>query len=168
MALGERELYACYQRLERPLFDVLYRMLWNTHECEDLMQDAFLRVWRRRKLVAESSLDSLIWVAALNLARNRLRWRRLWRSEAFDAEWPDDQGLTPEESANRLTQQRRVHDALERLPAAMREVVLLSKFAELSHGQIATLLRIPSGTVASRLHQAIGRLHTLLSGDRND
>lgn len=167
MALGERDLYACYQRLERPLFDVLYRMLWNKHECEDLMQDAFLRIWRRRGQVVEDRLDSLVWVSALNLARNRLRWRRLWRSEAFDAEWPDH-APTPEESVNRLTQQRRLHDALKRLPGAMRDVVLLSKFAELSHGEIATVLQIPSGTVASRLHQALGRLHTLLSGDSDD
>jgi len=167
VALGERDLYACYQRLERPLFDVLYRMLWNRHECEDLMHDAFLRVWRRREQVAAASLDSLVWVSALNLARNRLRWRRLWRSEAFDAEWPD-LSPTPEESANRLMQQRRLHAALKRLPGAMREVVLLSKFAELSHAEIASVLQIPSGTVASRLHQALGRLHALLSEGGND
>lgn len=167
MALGERDLYACYQRLERPLFDVLYRMLWNRHECEDLMHDAFLRIWRHRDKVAAASLDSLVWVSALNLARNRLRWQRLWRSEAFDAEWPDS-SPTPEESANRLMQQRRLHDALKRLPGAMREVVLLSKFAELSHAEIASLLQIPSGTVASRLHQALGRLHELLSEGTND
>lgn len=167
MALGERELYACFQRLERPLFDVLYRMLWNTHECEDLMQDAFLRVWRRRDKVAADGLDALVWVSAVNLARNRLRWRRLWRSEIFDADWPDP-APTPEESVDRLTRQRRLREALKRLPAAMREVVLLSRFAELSHGEIAAVLRIPAGTVASRLHQALGRLQALLSGDVDD
>jgi RNA polymerase sigma factor (sigma-70 family) len=167
VVLGERELYACYQRLERPLFDVLYRMLWNMHECEDLMQDAFLRVWRRRDQVAAASLDSLVWVAALNLARNRLRWRRLWRSEAFDAEWPDA-APTPEESTHRLLQQRRLHGALKRLPGALREVVLLSQFAELSHAETAAVLRIPAGTVASRLHQALDRLHSLLAGDSDD
>ena len=167
MALGERDLYACYQRLERPLLNVLYRMLWNRHECEDLMQDAFLRVWRRRDQVAADTLDSLVWVSALNLARNRLRWHRLWRSETFDAEWPDH-APTPEESANRLMQQCRLHDALRRLPGAMREVVLLSKFAELGHSEIASVLQIPSGTVASRLHQALGRLRALLSEDGDD
>jgi RNA polymerase sigma-70 factor (ECF subfamily) len=167
VALGERDLYACYQRLQRPLFDVLYRMLWNTHECEDLMQDAFLRIWRRRNQVAADRLDALVWVSTLNLARNRLRWRRLWRSETFDAEWPDH-APTPEESANRLTEQRRLHYALKRLPGAMREVVLLSKFAELSHAEIAAVLQIRSGTVGSRLHQALGRLHKLLSEDGDD
>lgn len=167
MALDERELHACYRRLERPLFNVLYRMLWNTHECEDLMQDAFLRVWRRREHVESAGLDSLVWVSALNLARNRLRWRRLWRSETFDAEWPDE-APTPEDSADRLTQQRRLHDALKHLSGAMREVVLLSKFAELGHAEVAALLRIPPGTVASRLHQALGRLRALLSGDGDD
>ena len=165
MALTERGLCACYQRLERPLFNVLYRMLWNRHECQDLMQDAFLRVWQRRDKVDMARLDSLVWVAAMNLARNRLRWQRLWRTEPFDAEdWTDTQP-TPEQTLDGQTRQRRLHAALKQLPAAMRDVMLLSEFAELSQAEIATVLDIPSGTVASRRHQALKKLRTLLQED---
>lgn len=164
MALTERGLYACYQRLEGPLFNVLYRMLWNRHECQDLMQDAFLRVWQRRDKVDAERLDSLVWVAAMNLARNRLRWHRLWRTEIFDADWADGEP-TPEQSLDALTQQRQLHTALNQLPAAMREVVLLGDFAELSQAEIATVLGIPPGTVASRRHQALKKLRTLLKED---
>lgn len=167
MALSESELYVCYQRLERPLFNVLYRVLWNRHECEDLMHDAFLRIWQRRDRVDASRVDSLVWVAALNLARNRLRWQRLWRTEAFDADWPDTE-LTPEQSFDKVMQQRRLHKALIRLPAAMREVLLLGEFAELSHTDIAAVLRIPAGTVGSRRHQALSRLRILLTEDEYD
>lgn len=167
MALNEGGLCACYQRLERPLFNVLYRMLWNRDECQDLMQDAFLRIWQRRDSVDVSRVDALVWVSALNLARNRLRWQRLWRIEAFDADWPDTEP-TPEQSIDRLTQQRRLHKALGSLPAAMREVLLLGEFAELSHADIAAVLRIPAGTVASRRHQALGRLRILLTEGEHD
>lgn len=161
MALTERGLYACYQRLERPLFDVLYRMLWNRHECQDLVHDAFLRIWERRDRVDAERLDALVWVSAMNLARNRLRWQRLWRTELFDAEWPGAEP-TPEQSADRTTQQRRLHAALQQLPAAMREVIVLSEFSELSQADIAALLKIPPGTVASRRHHGLQKLRSLL------
>jgi RNA polymerase sigma factor (sigma-70 family) len=162
VALTERGLYACYQRLERPLFDVLYRMLWNRHECQDLMHDAFLRIWERRDQVDPGRLDSLVWVSALNLARNRLRWQRLWRTESFDAEWPDTEP-TPEQSADSATQQRRLHAALQQLPVTMREVIVLSEFSGLAQAEIAALLKIPPGTVASRRHHALQKLRSLLT-----
>jgi RNA polymerase sigma-70 factor (ECF subfamily) len=148
--------------MERPLFNVLYRMLWNQHECQDLMQDAFLRVWQRRAKIEAGRLNSLVWVSALNLARNRLRWHRRWRNAEFDSEWPD-MGPTPEQSMERLADQRQLHKALRSLPAAMREVLLLTEFAELSQADVAALLRIPSGTVASRHHHAITKLRNLLA-----
>jgi len=167
VALTEGALYACYQRLERPLFDVLYRMLWNRHECQDLMHDAFLRVWQRRERVDGERVDSLVWVSALNLARNRLRWHRLWRTETFDVEWPDT-APTPEQSLHRVSDQRRLHGALKLLSVAMREVLLLSEFAELSQAEIARVLRIPPGTVASRRHHALARLRQLLTEESDD
>ncbi len=167
MTLGEDEFYACYQRLERSLFDALYRMLWNQHDCQDLIHDAFLRIWQRRERIDVGRLDALVWVTALNLARNRLRWQRLWRTETFDADWPDSQP-TPEAVIDGLTQQRRLHKALRRLPVAMREVVLLSEFADLSQADIAAVLRIPAGTVASRRHHALGKLRQLLTEDDHD
>jgi len=165
--LGESDLYASYQRLERPLFDALYRMLWNRQDCQDLIHDAFLRIWERHHRVDVDRLDALVWVTTLNLARNRLRWQRLWRTESFDADWPDSLP-TPETLVDGLTQQRRLHKALRRLPAAMRDVVLLSEFSELSQAEIASVLRIPAGTVASRRHHAIDRLRALLTEDDHD
>lgn len=167
MALGEGDLYACYQRLERPLYNVLYRMLWNRQDCQDLAHDAFLRVWQRREHVAAGTLDALVWTAALNLARNRLRRRGLWRSEPMDAEWPDG-GAGPEAAAEAQARQRRLHRALKRLPAAMRDVLLLGEFSGLSQADIASVLNIPPGTVASRRHHALRRLRTLLSEADHD
>lgn len=167
MALGEDDLYACYQRLERPLYNVLYRMLWNRQDCQDLAHDAFLRVWQRRDRVKTDTLDALIWTAALNLARNRLRWRGRWLSEPMDAGWPDG-GTGPEAAAEAQSRQRRLHRALKRLPAAMRDVLLLGEFSGLSQADIGAVLKIPPGTVASRRHHALRRLRTLLGEDDHD
>lgn len=167
MALRESDLYRCYQRLERPLFNVLYRMLWNQQDCQDLIQEAFLRVWQRRKRVDTKRLDGLIWTVALNLARNRLRWRLLWRSEPMDAEWPDSR-QSPEKLTEELSQQERLHVALAKLPIGLRDVVLLAEFSELSQAEISTVLSIPRGTVASRRHHALKKLRLLLSETDHD
>lgn len=159
MALREDALYASYRRLERPLYNVLYRQLWQAQDCQDVIHDAFLRVWARRAGVDEATLDALLWTTALNLARNRIRWRKLWRHEPLDetAPAPNDDGTHTDFLAT-----RRLRKALRELPAASREVLLLSEFSGLRGAEIARLLGIPAGTVASRKHQAMDRLKALL------
>lgn len=157
MALGEDALYASYRRLERPLFNVLYRQLWQREDCQDVIHDAYARIWERRAKVDETTLDALVWTAALNLARNRLRWRRLWRHEPLDENAPDTAPSNEDFMAT-----RRLHDALRQLPSVLRDVLLLSEFTELRGHEIAAVLSIPAGTVASRKHNAVERLKALM------
>lgn len=159
MSLREDALYASYRRLERPLYNVLYRQLWQAEDCQDLIHDAYVRVWERRAGVDESTLDALVWTTALNLARNRLRWRRLWRHAPLEAA----AGLpSPGAGDTDFLADRRLHAALRRLPAIAREVLLLSQFSGMSGAEIATVLGVPAGTVASRKHHAMQRLKDLL------
>src|SRR3546814_2554210 len=94
MPVDETELVASYGRVERPLYNALYRMLWDAQECQDVIHDAYLRLWQRKARVDAARIDALAWTAALNLARNRLRWRRLrgWpvAPETADAVAGDD------------------------------------------------------------------------------
>ncbi|MEP7042479.1 MAG: sigma-70 family RNA polymerase sigma factor [Dokdonella sp.] len=166
MALGEGELYAGYQRLETPLFNVLYRWLWQRQDCQDLIHDAFLRVWDARARVDAARLDALVWTTALNLARNRLRWRALWRFGEIDPLAAAD--TDPLAEAERRFEHRRLRAALEQLPRAMRDVLLLAEFGGLGSAEIANVLGIPVGTVGSRRHQAFTRLRALLKEPVDD
>lgn len=166
MPLREAELLACYRRLETPLYNALYRWLWQAQDCQDLIHDAFVRVWDRRRQVDAARVDALVWSTALNLARNRLRWRALWRSGEIDP------GLGGGEDAfdvaTRHEQDRRLRAALRRLPKASRDVVILSEFGGLGVAEIAAMLGIPAGTVGSRKHAALARLREWLGGSGND
>lgn len=166
MAVEEEDLCACYRRLESPLFNVLYRWLWQRGECEDVMHDAFLRIWDGRSRVDAQRLDALVWTTALNLARNRLRWKSLWRFGAIDplASADDD----PLHEADRHVAQRRLRAALDQLPRAQREVLLLGEFGGLDLAEIAALTGVPVGTVGSRRHSARARLHELLHEENSD
>jgi RNA polymerase sigma-70 factor (ECF subfamily) len=141
MALDDAQLAACYRRLERPLYNTLYRLLWDPQACMDVMHDACLAVWAKRATVDAARVDALVTAAALNLARNERRWQSLrhwlpWRDESL----PEPLG---EDSA---------------LPEREREVLVLAEFMGLSTAEIAEALGIPPGTVGSRRHHAVKKL----------
>ncbi len=159
MALREEALYASYRRLEKPLFNVLYRQLWQVEDCQDVVHDAYVRVWERRNNVNEETLDALIWTTALNLAKNRLRWRVLRRHEPIDEALPQ---FAAEGHPLDFLASRRLHKALRQLPRTWQEVMLLSEFSGMRGNEIAAVLGIPPGTVASRKHHAMERLKHLM------
>ena len=157
MAIGEEAFVACHRRIERPLHNILYRLLWHGQDCQDLMQEAFLRVWKRRDAVDPDRVDALVYATAMNLARNRLRWRSLWRWEDIDTiEAPA--GAVPDMAA----EQANLRQALARLSVEMRQVLLLAEISGFGTAEIARILRIPPGTVASRKHHALRRLRELM------
>lgn len=159
MTLREDALQASYRRLERPLYNVLYRQLWQAQDCQDVIHDAFMRVWEQRAKVDEDTLDALIWTTALNLSRNRLRWRRLWRQAPLDEVDAMAHDATDTED---FLATRRLRLAMRELPSTSRDVLLLAEFSGLRGAEIAKVLGIPAGTVASRKHHAMERLKALL------
>lgn len=159
MPIGEADLVASWRRVEHPLYNALYRMLWDAQECQDMIQDAYLRLWDRRTRVDADRIDALAWAAALNLARNRLRWRRL-RGWPVAPDTLD--GIAGGEDPQAAAEQASLHAALRRLPVAMLEVVLMAEFSGMSTREIAQALGIPEGTVASRKHKAVLRLRQWL------
>jgi RNA polymerase sigma-70 factor (ECF subfamily) len=165
MGLDDAQLTACYRRLERPLYNALYRLLWEPQACMDVMHDACLAVWAKRDGVDPSRVDALVTAAALNLARNHRRWQSLrrwlpWDDASIEA-LPRDGGDAPPEHV--ATAQLRA--AVDALPWRDREVLVLSEFMGLTTAEIAATLGIPPGTVGSRRHHAIKRLAVRLHGN---
>ena len=68
-----------YRRLEKPLYNVVYRVIWDATESQDVVQEAFLRCWRRKDDIRTDGFKALLFRTALNLASNRRRRARLWR-----------------------------------------------------------------------------------------
>ncbi|AVP95732.1 hypothetical protein C7S18_00325 [Ahniella affigens] len=161
MAIDQERLLSAYQRLEKPLFNVLYRWLWNAADCEDVMQETFLRVFAVSARVHGDQLDALIYRTALNEAKNRRRWQRF---KQFLALAPDDDAtLLSAENPELVAEQSQLRKALEQLPADQRNVLLLSEFAGLSTDELADALNIAAGTVGSRKHRALQQLRILLA-----
>ncbi|MDQ6647517.1 MAG: sigma-70 family RNA polymerase sigma factor [Pseudomonadota bacterium] len=166
MTLRQEALLASYRRLERPLYNVLYRQLWQAEDCQDVIHDAYVRVWERRDTVDEATLDPLLWTTALNLAKNRLRrWRVLRRHDDVDS-------MATTLAANEMTEDflttRRLQHALRQLPRASQQLLLMSTFSGMRGAEIASVLGIPAGTVASRKHAAMAQLKLLMGEPADD
>jgi len=163
-AFGEVELEALYERLEKPVYNVVYRWLWNPEEARDVVQDAFVRLWRMRRRIELATVEPLVYKIALNLARSRLRRRRIIRWVGFDAVAPtlrDPQDV--EAGVARSEDQARVREAVLALPDDLRQVIVLCEFSGMKYEQIAEALSIPPGTVGSRRHRALTKLRELLA-----
>jgi RNA polymerase sigma-70 factor (ECF subfamily) len=166
LGISEAEWEALYRRLEKPLYNLAYRYIWNSQEAQDILHDAFMEIWARRDRLVASTADRYAWIAVLNFSRKRRRWSRTKRFLYGDdhlASLPASAALESEMA--RTQQHASLHAAIERLPEKLRSVLLLAEFSEMSYESISELLSIPAGTVASRRNLALKQLRSELKGE---
>jgi RNA polymerase sigma-70 factor, ECF subfamily len=146
-----------YRALEKPLYNVVYRWLWDPAESQDVVQEAFLRCWRRRDLVKADGFKGLVYQTALNLASNQRRRKRLWRLVSFES--------VPEAAADECADgivSRPLREAVDALPESLKRVLFLSELAGMSYREIAEVTGVKEGTVGSRRNRALALLRRRL------
>jgi RNA polymerase sigma-70 factor (ECF subfamily) len=155
-----------YRQLEKPLYNVVYRWLWDAEESHDVVQEAFLRCWHRRARIRPEGFRAFVYKTALNLAANRRRRKKLWQLVSFDAE---GHAAVDGDAASCLMAGQ-IRAAIDDLPASMKNVLLLKEFAGMSYQEIAAATGIKTGTVGSRHNRALTQLRRRLGGseDRNE
>jgi RNA polymerase sigma-70 factor (ECF subfamily) len=153
------------QRYARHVYNIAYRMTGNEADARDLSQEAFLRVYRAlRRVQPGAPLESWLYRIVSNLYIDLLRRRPRARVESLDAaidtprgemvrEFPDA-AANPEAVFEREHIDAAIQEALGALSAELRIVVVLSDIEGFAYEEIATILRVPLGTVKSRLHRA--------------
>jgi RNA polymerase sigma-70 factor, ECF subfamily len=140
----------------------------NHAEAEDLVQETYVRALSAmRKLRVDSNIKSWLFTILRNVWFNQLR---KWRNGPQMIEIED--GVTnsiiePSKDSHDLyvskMETERVRAAIQELPVAFREIILLREYEELSYHEIAGVLGCPIGTVMSRLGRARAKLRTLLA-----
>jgi len=160
--MRESDLEQLYARLEKPLYNVVYRWVWNADESQEVVQEAFVRLWRMRERVEMSTVEPLVYRIALNLAASRLRNRKIWKWVSLDA--LRSRSSTSHVERRIVEDERRaaVREALTRLPDDLRQVVVLCELSGLSYAEIGAVLSIPVGTVGSKRHRALKMLRGFL------
>jgi len=162
--MREEDLERLYARLEKPLCNVVFRWVWNMDDAQDVVQDAFVRLWRMRARVDLDTVEPLIYKIALNLAASRRRASKIWRWVSLEfLRDPASDSRPADESLAARDECARLRAEVEALPEDLRRVIVLCEFSELRYDQVAALLAIPPGTVGSRRHRALRRLKQELS-----
>ncbi|HEY8347191.1 MAG TPA: RNA polymerase sigma factor [Symbiobacteriaceae bacterium] len=152
------------ERHQGRVYRMLYQVVGDEQDAQDLTQEAFLKVYRSLAgYRGEAAFTTWLHRLTVNVALDWLRARRR-RPLQVPLELPEEgerriQGFAgvpedPEEAALRNERRRRLREAIRALPPDYREVVLLYHFYQLSYREIAERLHIPVRTVESRLYRA--------------
>lgn len=160
------------------IFGFVFRLTGSRHDAEDLMQDVFIRVVRMIPAYQhQGRFEAWIFRIAANLVRDRVRRVRrrpthISSSTITEAATdgypagPEAMAGTDKAIESRLVREEEtnaLNDALAKLPAAEREVIMLRHFSELSFKEIAEVMGSPLGTALARSHRGLKRLRVLMS-----
>lgn len=152
-------------RHARPVFQFLCRMLGNEDDANDLAQETFVRVYQHRgSFKPGARFTTWLYTIAGNLARNHHRWRTRHPNVSLDAE----SGTTgesigdvlpasdpaPDRAAVATERASAVRAAVAKLPADMREVIVLCEWENLSAAEAAAILGTTPKAIDSRLYRA--------------
>lgn len=152
---------ALYDRVARPLYALGLRWLGDVGEAEELVQETLVRAWRQadRFDPSRGRVGTWLFGIARHVATDRWRYRGRRPTVALDESTDHalDGGFTE------LVDAWDVALALEGLPAAQREVLVMAYRHDLSQSEIAGVLGIPLGTVKSRTFHALRAMSGLLA-----
>ncbi len=142
-----------YLELEKPLFNVVFRYVWNREEAQDLVQESFLRLWKMRDRVEMPTVKPLVYRICLNLAASRLRRKKILTFLSLDkVEEPRAKDNNNPEQKEEIQLLKKV---INKLPSKIKETILLTEFSNMTYDEIGQSLSIPSGTVGSRRNKAL-------------
>jgi RNA polymerase sigma-70 factor (ECF subfamily) len=155
------------RRHERRLRIVLLRVLDDTRDVEEAVQDAFVQAWRNvDRYRGEAALFTWLYRIGINaaLARTRRKERSVTGLESLETEGAEHvaREVLPESAAEAHDLRARVLAALAELPFEQREAVVLRDLAGLSNAEVADALGVSLAAAKSRIHRGRLELRDLL------
>lgn len=161
---GDQNAFADIVELYKDkIYQLCYRMLGNTHEAEDIAQEAFIRAYVNiHTFDMNKKFSTWLYRIATNLSIDRIRKKK--PDYYLDAEVAGTEGLTmyskvaadaalPEDEIETMELQHTIQKEILKLPDKYRTVIVLKYIDELSLIEISEILEIPIGTVKTRIHR---------------
>jgi RNA polymerase sigma-70 factor (ECF subfamily) len=164
-----RAFEVIFDRHSTVAFSLAYRMCGRSAMAEDIVQEAFLSLWRggARYDRERGSVRSWVLGAVHNRAIDAFR-REAVRPTVGVGDDGLSERLVASERTERQVEQRdeaaRVRAALEELPGEQRHVIELAYFGGFTHTEIAEMLQLPTGTVKGRMRLGLSKLRLALGG----
>ena len=163
------DVYAYEQlvrRYKEPLLNFIFRFIGDQAEAEDIVQDTLYRVYKNKHYYKEvAKFSTWIYTIASNLAKTELRRRRRRRFFSINKEAPNEKEVElpdlktdPEVEANTIVTEKIIQKAIGKLPQKFRQVIVLRDIQGFSYEEISSIIKVPLGTVKSRVNRARLRL----------
>lgn len=165
------------QLYHRRIYNICYRFAGSADDAQDLTQEVFIKMYRTLKTFDVERGALITWVTAMtrNLLVDHFRKTKQDRltdsmdvpaSEHEDAmplsERIADTGISPDARVKSRETSETVHRALQKLSPELREAVILRDLQDMDYREIATVLKVPEGTVKSRINRGRAELARLL------
>jgi RNA polymerase sigma-70 factor (ECF subfamily) len=156
------DFFSClYDRYEKQLLRYVRRMgIVSDEEAEDILQESYFKIWKNLNAF-DPSLKFSSWIYRIvhNQAISCLRKKKAFgrdQTSDFNEEKYAESAETDEMNVPEILQEkeRNVQDTLNILPQKYREVLILRYFEDMSYEEISDVLKIPEGTVATRIRRA--------------
>lgn len=161
-----RDIEMLYDQYGGVAFAFAYRLLGERGIAEDVVQEAFLNIWRQGAAYDARRGSARTWVLTIVHHRAIDQIRSMRARNRADTEITDAAPLpAPEDtwaSVARTLEAERVRRAMAHLPPEQRRVVDLIYYGGLTHQQVAERVGVPLGTVKGRLRLALEKLRALL------
>ncbi|MBC5785067.1 sigma-70 family RNA polymerase sigma factor [Ramlibacter sp. USB13] len=167
----EQAFQAFYDLTCSKMYGLALRVVGNRDWAEDVLQEAYLQVWRTAGTYRSSLSPPLAWVGIVVRSR-ALDFLRRRNSERADAALELDDAMAetlPGDAANPMDTRQAseaawaLHECLRKLEGKQREVVSLAYLRDLSHGELAEQLRLPLGTVKTWIRRGLEQLRGCMS-----
>lgn len=169
---GDNKAYdEIVRRYKDRLTNFIYRYVGNYDDCDDIVQDTFIKVYVSKHLYKEiAKFSTWIYTIAINLAKTKIVKKQKYKifslssqSEEDDKDFdiPDDAFL-PDVNANAKFQNEHIQKALNSISENYRKLVILRDIEDFSYEEIAEMTGLPMGTVKSRINRGREKLQELL------
>jgi RNA polymerase sigma-70 factor, ECF subfamily len=163
-------LDALYERYSSPVYSLVWKILQNAEEAEDVALDVFWQIWRQADRYDPSRGAPPAWIFTVARSRAidrlRARHRREDRTISFDDPAvnldPLDEEAAPDLVASFRQTRDAVREAIKTLSVVQREAIELAFFKGLTHVEIARQLDEPLGTIKTRIRQGLIKLRKIL------
>lgn len=162
---GQTEAFeALYFKHRQSVINFAAQMLRNHEDAADVFQDAFKYIFSKIETYTPSAkFSTLLYKVVRNLCIDILRKRRRRHVQQLNPEIDIEDTSSPGEpalDAQEVT--RHIHEAMDQIDEAFREVLILRLLHDHSYEQIGEILQCPIGTVKSRLHTGLALLRKAL------
>ena len=166
LAGREEAFRRLYDQTSSRLYGVALRVVGNREWAEDVLQDAYLYMWRVADSYRASLSPPLAWMGVIVRSRaldflRRRHAERLQNAQPLEGLVEDtlaDDAASPMDTAQASEQAWALHECLRKLEAKQREVLSLAYLRDLSHGELAEQLKLPLGTVKTWIRRGIEQL----------